>query len=838
MSCRTTQAGSAFTTYARLANGGVLSDVSTLSTFHHLRHLYTSRPEDNRRVYTEEEYRALLQRQIDRTRSNRNLDDARRESIIERLNTAMTDTVPDQQTLYALFNLNPTVRDRGNNLNAYIRQISSETGLDTDAVTAEFNRLERGITRTRGAGDPDTYTEENIAEARRLGLSTEAGTVHAVASLRDRARRIRADRALTEPQRVVRSTLGNTATYGDLQVVEAGHDARNSRVEVVVRNTRTNEVTTHAYRGIDAEQYSTLIGQGNDGITAAWATTIRSNPAFQYASQIEADLDSVAPRCGVCGQFANSSHGCPAIGEPRRLGRYTTNSRWSNQTVDVGAGRTESVRLPAITEFRTAFEAGAVRLDVNEGFSDYETDENGNRRYLGYFYQRGDLLVYRDENGAIQYNTTNLRCTCQEYRENNYHCRHTTRLTAAVTERLTPRARAASVPLTPEERERRAAEAAARAAEAAQTDWTRNEETLAEARRTWAAQAEVTYSEDFEGFESVYNAAVTARADNDGPQIPYMTDNALGGMATRASGQGFGMEIEYEFPPGTDIRTANRLIGEQLYAAGLVPSPNQDGYHAAGRNGYRDTHTDANGRGTWSWERDGSVNGGEIVSPVMYDEPETWEKVAKTVEILRANGAIASKRAGAHVHVGTPHFAGDPKKYAELARLMTQHEDVMFRLSSNPERGTHRRGGYTNPLGDVPVQGFDDVGRLRNWQGGRYRVLNFAHVNVDSADSHKDHPEFRIFDSTLDAGAMQSQVKLAVAMTHAAARIADAAPTARKKEEIGAHAKRRGGTRRRMTSDELKEDTATFRSLLDTLFTRKADKDQITSLFANTKWSR
>jgi hypothetical protein len=330
-------------------------------------------------------------------------------------------------------------------------------------------------------------------------------------------------------------------------------------------------------------------------------------------------------------------------------------------------------------------------------------------------------------------------------------------------------------------------------------------------------------------------------------------------MAQRGSGQAFGMEIEYEFPPSmgsTERAAAQAAIGRELYAANLTYSDRQQGYAASKQRGFRDTQVDENGKGNWSWERDGSVNGGEIVSPGLYDEPETWNNLSKVVEILRTHGAVPSKKAGAHVHVGTGMYNGDAAKYTELARLMTQHEDVIMRLASDPERGTHRGGSYANPMNTVPADGFSDVGRLKNWQGGRYRVLNFAGVNtpvtttvtdargrstqVQDSTYLRDHPEFRIFDSTLDAAAMQAQVKLSVAMTHAAARIAGDAPTQRTKEELGSHARRAKarGSRRRMTSDELKDDTATFRSLLDTLFTREQDKAQMTALFANTKWNK
>jgi hypothetical protein len=166
---------------------------------------------------------------------------------------------------------------------------------------------------------------------------------------------------------------------------------------------------------------------------------------------------------------------------------------------------------------------------------------------------------------------------------------------------------------------------------------------------------------------------------------------------------------------------------------------------------------------------------------------------------------------------------------------MIQHEDVLFRLAQNPERGSHRQGHYTLPLRKAPAGGWADISAIKSWQSGRTRALNFGHVSGGAGD----HPEFRLFDSTLDAGVMQTQIKMAVAMTHAAGRIAADAPTTRNKETIGSHAERakiRG--RRRPTAEDIKEETATFRSFVDTLFTREADKKQMLALFAATKWNK
>lgn len=840
MSCRTTPVNSAFTTYARLANGGVLSDVATLSTFHELRSSYSSRSEETRRVYSDEDYRALLGRQRERTVRNTTLSEARRQSILERLDAAIADTsTPDQATLYALHNLNPTVRNRGNAVASFQRRIANQLNLTQEQVQALWSEYENGVNRANRGQRPETYTEENIANVRdRLNMGTERGTVHAVVMLENRLRRHAADQALTQTPRIQRTPTSDPGSFNGFTVTEYGYDARNGRLEVIVQD-ENGERTNHAYRDVPAEIGNQFgVTYSGNSMSRTWFEQIRGASNYSYSDDIEAALASPAPRCAVCGQFANQLHDCPQIAEPRLLRAYNTRSRWSRQSATITGHNTAGepaqipiqVRLPAIREFREAFEAGPVSVEINEGASSW--DAHGRYQWSS---MTGRVTVYRDPEGALAFNTAQLRCSCPNYRTHQ-SCQHLEGATAAIRTRLFPPARRPNRRMTPEERAQVVAEQAQRAAEAAVFDWTRNEETLAEARRTWLTDSEILYSENFNDFEQVYNNAISTRPEGSSG-VPYFTENVLNGMATRGSGQAFGMEIEYEFPPGTNISEAQRRIGQELFEAGLAGSPQQAGYGASKQRGFRDTHLNADGSSNWSWERDGSVNGGELVTPAMYDEPETWERLKLAAEILRRNGAVSTKRAGAHVHVGTSMYGGDARKYAELARLMTQHEDVVYRIASDPARGTHRNSGYAAPLNQVPATGFEDVGQARSWQGGRGRALNFGGVN--SNDPNTDHPEFRIYDSTLDPGAMQAQIKLSVAMTHAAARIAEQGPTARTKEPLGSHAKRgaiRG--RRALTSEQMAEDTATFRSLLDTLFQRKSDKDQLTHLFAINKWTK
>ncbi|MHC9378516.1 amidoligase family protein, partial [Clostridium perfringens] len=85
--------------------------------------------------------------------------------------------------------------------------------------------------------------------------------------------------------------------------------------------------------------------------------------------------------------------------------------------------------------------------------------------------------------------------------------------------------------------------------------------------------------------------------------IEYEYENVLNGNNST-----FGVELEFV---GGDANT----IARELYDLGIVSSPIRLGYHSRSEPG------------KWKLERDGSVSdgdaGGEIVSPILKDTPET-----------------------------------------------------------------------------------------------------------------------------------------------------------------------------------------------------------------------
>ena len=341
----------------------------------------------------------------------------------------------------------------------------------------------------------------------------------------------------------------------------------------------------------------------------------------------------------------------------------------------------------------------------------------------------------------------------------------------------------------------------------------RAEESVRRAREAVRAQigGEGSFTDHMDAFEQAYQEAKDRMARGE-PLVPLMQTNATGGLGARNGGRGFGIEIEFV---GGDLHA----IGQELYRAGLVSTPVQQRYHSRGRRGY------------WKFERDATVSG-EIVSPVLYDTPQTWQQLATVCAIVRAHGGQPSVRTGCHVHVGIGDFDHQPQRHRRLINLFAKHQDLLFRLSQSPtaENGNHRGDTWCSPIVQhtTPFQRVTDAQRRLSTH---LVALNFQSVVGESGD----HVEFRTFDGSLDPGTIQAQIKLALALTAAAHRMTDEEVEALEHVPRGTHLDR-NPDEVPLEGEDWERQTRHFRQFLDMLFTRSEDKAQITALFAGTRW--
>ena len=332
---------------------------------------------------------------------------------------------------------------------------------------------------------------------------------------------------------------------------------------------------------------------------------------------------------------------------------------------------------------------------------------------------------------------------------------------------------------------------------------------------------EVSYLEHPEAFEDAYQQARARRRRGEAP-VPYMTENATDGLGARDGGRGFGVEIEFDFDPGVDRSAALDGIGRDLHAAGLTRDAYQHGYHQRGR----DELALRGHEGGWRFETDATVSG-EIVSPIMYDEPETWQNLARVCEIVRRHGGTASERTGGHVHVGLSDYDHTVENHNRLLATVAGHQDELYRLAQNPDHARHRGMSWCAP-NDDPGSGYSDITAARRHNNSHNIGVNFQSV----AGERSDHVEYRMWDGSLDPGVIQAHVNVSLAMTAAGSRGGYAPPPP---VRVGTH-REANPRRRRLHGEEWRQATAGFRQMADTLFRREANAAQAAALFAVTRW--
>ncbi|MCA2225619.1 amidoligase family protein [Nonomuraea aurantiaca] len=163
-------------------------------------------------------------------------------------------------------------------------------------------------------------------------------------------------------------------------------------------------------------------------------------------------------------------------------------------------------------------------------------------------------------------------------------------------------------------------------------------------------------------------AEAFARAERGEPVVPYLTEDATGGLAAPGTGFKFGREIEYDLPeslkPHQDA--INQAIARDLYDAGLTRDPWTHPYHTGHDGGYYE------GDNGWRLEQDVSV-AGELVSPPLYDTPRTWESIQLVCEIIKSHGGVATPSTGGHIHVDTSAFDHIPAFYQRLLSLVNRN---------------------------------------------------------------------------------------------------------------------------------------------------------------------
>lgn len=831
MTCRQSRLSSAMVTFARDMTG--LADNQILALNHALMQEGAEAP-----AYTPEQWNALVTNVQDQYRSGNLSITAGSRDPLARLEASRTET-PDAARAYAVERLLARAQRASAAQENYITQFASSTGLPESGTRRAFNVAFTEATENAQLCATPEFIQSFTQNPDNAGLLVDRRSLYAYQQL-EATRRDFAAAGDRRPAVTARETLHSTFIH------DIGYDPINGRLEMTFAR---NPEQVYAYRMSPAD-YQAFRDSGSMG--SYFATNIRNNPTYQYETAEAAEAARFHNRCRSCGQFAGVEHSCPPAGSNVAVARETAAAvAQATQTPApvvrerVDALRTtrylsegDTLRIPGVNRITAGARSniGGVNVPVNAVINDDENNAWAVRgdvtvSYLGRANGYNVAGIAEDDADS---EVRQLRCNCPDY-QRNYRCRHTTAAVDRVRSLLN--GENATAP-----------EAVVAAASVATEDLTRQYEASVAAEagiRDRFVPSALSLAEDNEAFQEVYEAMREKRAaflagESTEHPVPYLRENAFGGLGTRESGRGFGIELEYAFPSDMshrEIQAANQRIGQELHALGLTPDARQRGYGAS-HGAYRDYH--ANG---WSFESDPTTGGsdgnggGEIVSPVMFDEPETWENIEKISDILKRNGAFASRGSGMHVHVGIGDYDHRVENHNKLLQAFAENEDLMYRLSTDPTRGRHRNGGYSRP-NNMPANPYTTVNEVRNTQSGHHIGLNMQSVQGRS----KDHVEFRTFDATLTPNTIQAHIGVAVYMAEGATRDGGSTTPNANRTPLGARLNA-NPSRGALTGEQWRESTLGIRKFIDR-FVPDPDgqgKDnprlqQLVGIFAMTKW--
>lgn len=411
---------------------------------------------------------------------------------------------------------------------------------------------------------------------------------------------------------------------------------------------------------------------------------------------------------------------------------------------------------------------------------------------IQYNENQDNFTVHSDEGGYHTVDINEHSCTCGQYRYREEYCRHLRAVDEAMGN-------------VREEVQRIADEDVMRArmSQDAIDELNRN-------REGTSYDDAFFYTDNPEEFDRTFNNI------NDS-MVMYEYENVLNGNTST-----FGIELEFV---GGDAHA----IASELYDLGITSSPRRLGYHARATEGM------------WKLESDSSVSsgsgGGELVSPVLSDTPETWRQIETICEVAKRHGARINQKCGGHVHIGMNKLDTARQRWRRFFKTIENYEECLYRVAGG-DLGRVRSNAehYATPYSETAattrnmrfeMNDDDDVVDLatRASEMNRYYGINLKNIATRRAPT----VEFRYFNGSLNPKQIQANIKMAAA-------IINAAEKARFRDTEDENYKKRGNILKNATTSTGTRTKEKMMELLDIAFSRKKDKDSIINVLKKNDW--
>jgi len=177
----------------------------------------------------------------------------------------------------------------------------------------------------------------------------------------------------------------------------------------------------------------------------------------------------------------------------------------------------------------------------------------------------------------------------------------------------------------------------------------------------------------------------------------------------------------------------------------------------------------------WNSKSDGSLkSGGEVVSPLLYDDAKSWIELKSICEYLKKKRANTFNNAGGHIHVGAHILGKNIDNWMQFLKLYAAYESIIFRFSYG-DKNTARHGmlRYAFPIADILknkinyIDYYKDGNDFISFSEGlphylKYQSLNLSNVKFNYIDSRdvfvKNTIEFRCPNATTEEVIWQNNI--------------------------------------------------------------------------------
>ena len=182
----------------------------------------------------------------------------------------------------------------------------------------------------------------------------------------------------------------------------------------------------------------------------------------------------------------------------------------------------------------------------------------------------------------------------------------------------------------------------------------------------------------------------------------------------------------------------------------------------------------------WNLREDGTLkNGGEIVSPVLYNNHSSWKDFYKVFQLFDGKQEITDT-CSSHVHIGVQMLGSEPLHWNNFLKLWSVYENVIYRfcfgeylnprlymskyaipiakkIESIYKELENEYGAFFNPHRIQPLKEYCFRKHLKN---SRYYAVNFSNVGKLFTFANLNTLEFRVGNGSLNPIVLQNYANL------------------------------------------------------------------------------